>query len=223
MNKTLISIAAIFSVGLLGAFALFLQYNRFDLANVGAGTIYKIDRKTGRTWMVVANREVDILPEEHESAKDSKERSLDLGKAAFRVDYFIKSALVDRVKKSKALVPDVTVEAFIGSQVSKLNRPLDLRGWDAVEKAPAPRRRDSQSASELDVLKGDSALWMVSYTYDLGQGFQGYYFEVDPKSGDIHAVSANPRLQEKYGVHCETFLCFAQRTADGKKETEKKH
>ena len=106
MNKTLISIAAIFSVCLLGAFALFLQYNRFDLAHIGAGTLYKIDRKTGRTWMVVANREVDVLPEAREAAKESKEQPIDLGKAAFRVDYFIKSALVERVKKSKALVPD---------------------------------------------------------------------------------------------------------------------
>ena len=184
--------ATIFSICLLGAFALFLQYNRYDLTDAGSGTVYKIDRKTGKTWMVVANKEVDVLADVPESAGGNKALPIDLGKAAFRVDYFIKSAVVDRVKKSKALGPQVTVEALIGSQISKLDRPLDLHGWDAVEKAPA--------------------LWLVSYTYNLGQGPQGYYFETDTRTGSVQAVSADAALQQKYGVTCEDFLCSGKKT-----------
>lgn len=199
MNKTLIAIAIIFSIGLIGAFALFLQYNRYDLSDAGGGTVYKIDRKTGRTWMVVANKEVDVLPESQESSKEeAKTPAMDLGKAAFHVDYFIKSTLVDRVKKSKALSPDVTVEAFIGSQISALNRPLDLRGWDAVEKGPA--------------------LWLVSYTYDLGQGAQGYYFEVNTQNGEVRSASADAKLQEKYALGCENFLCRPRPAEEAKKQ-----
>lgn len=188
MNKTLIALAAIASICLVGAFALFLQYNRYDLAEAGAGTVYKIDRKTGRTWMVVANKEVDVLPQEQEQGQAAKAPAIDLGKAAFRVNFFIKSAVIDRVKKSKALVPEMTVEAFIGSRVSQLNRPLNLQGWDAAEKSPA--------------------LWLVSYSYDLGQGPQGYYFEADTRSGDVRALSGDSELQQKYGISCENFLCF---------------
>ncbi len=187
LHKTLIAMAAIFSIGLLGAFALFLQYNRYDLTDAGSGTVYKIDRKTGKTWMVVANKEVDVLADAHETAAENKAHPMDLGKAAFRVNYFIKSTVIDGVKKSKALGPEVTVEALIGSQISKLNRPLDLHGWDAIEKAPA--------------------VWLVSYTYDLGQGPQGYYFEIDTRTGSVQAISADVALQQKYGVTCQNFLC----------------
>ena len=126
-------------MALVGAFALFLQSNRFGLADAGSGAVYKIDRKTGKTWMVVGNREVDVLSSSQQQAATSEDKSdaLDLGKAAFRGNYFVKATVVDLVKKSKALGPDFTVETFVGSKVSKLNRPIELKGWTPEEVAPA--------------------------------------------------------------------------------------
>ncbi len=184
----MIAIAAIFSAAIIGAFALFLQSNRYDLAEAGAGAVYKIDRKTGRTWMVVGNKEVDVLASgQQDTPVPDAGQGLDLGKAAFRVNYFVKATLIDLVKKSHALGRDFTVETFIGSKVSKLNRPIELKGWEAQEKAPAS--------------------WLVSYTYDMGSGLQGYYFEVDAKAGNVRAVSGDPELETKYGLHCTELLC----------------
>lgn len=189
INKTLIAIAAIFSIALVGAFALFLQSNRFGLADAGSGAVYKIDRKTGRTWMVVGNREVDVLSSDQQSTASSEPRNdaLDLGKAAFRGNYFVKATVVDLVKKSKALGPDFTVETFIGSKVSKLNRPIELKGWTPVEVSPA--------------------LWLVSYTYDIGEGLSGYFFQADARSGQVRVVAGDLDLENKYNLVCRELMC----------------
>jgi len=197
-------VAAIFSVALVGAFALFLQSNRFGLADAGSGAVYKIDRKTGRTWMVVGNREVDVLSSDQQSAPSSESQNgaLDLGKAAFRGNYFVKATVVDLVKKSKALGPDFTVETFIGSKVSKLNRPIELKGWTPEEISPA--------------------LWLVSYTYDLGEGLQGYYFEADARSGAVRVVSGDLDLENKYNLQCRELMCKTKPLPVEKTTTEKK-
>lgn len=189
-------------MALIGAFALFLQSNRFGLADAGSGAVYKIDRKTGRTWMVVGNREVDVLSSAQQSAasSESKNDTLDLGKAAFRGNYFVKATVVDLVKKSRALGPNFTVETFIGSKVSKLNRPIELKGWTADEVAPA--------------------LWLVSYTYDMGEGLQGYYFEADARSGQVRVVSGDLDLENKYNLQCRELMCKTRILSAENQKTE---
>ena len=189
-------------MALVGAFALFLQSNRFDLADAGSGAVYKIDRKTGRTWMVVGNREMDVLSsvQQTDASSESKNDSLDLGKAAFRGNYFVKATVVDLVKKSKALGPDFTVETFIGSKVSKLNRPIELKGWTPEEVSPA--------------------LWLVSYTYDSGEGLQGYYFEADARSGQVRVAAGDLDLENKYNLQCKELMCQTKQVPAEKNQTE---
>lgn len=137
--------------------------------------------------MVVGNKEVDVLSSDQTNALSAPGSQFDLGKAAFRGNYFVKATLIDLVKKSRALGPDYTVETYIGSKVSKLNRPLELKGWNADEKAPA--------------------IWLVSYTYNMGEGPAGYYFEVDAKSGNVQTAAGDPGLEKKYGLQCSALLC----------------
>jgi len=189
-------------MALTGSFALFLQYNRFGLADAGSGAVYKIDRKTGKTWMVVGNRELDVLSSEPQnSGEDTAHPQVDLGKAAFRGNYFVKATVIDLVKKSKAVGPDLTVETFVGSKVSKLNRPIELQGWTAEETAPA--------------------VWLVSYTYDMGAGIQGYYFEADARSGKVRVVSGDLALENKYNLQCSELMCKARSSDTDKPQMEK--
>ncbi len=189
MNKTLVAVTIVFCAGVLGAFALFLQYNRYQLTQASIGAVYKIDRRTGRTWIVVANREVDVLEGGNRSAAPAESGSpaIDLGKAAFQVNQFVKLTLVERVKKTVIPELGVSVEAYIGSRIAELTRPIELVGWDAEEKK--------------------TGVWVVSYRYSEGKGAKGYYFEVEAAGGGVQFIAQDTELEKFYGLECKKTLC----------------
>ncbi len=202
MSKTLVAMTLIFCAGVLGAFALFLQYNRYQLTEAGSGSVYKIDRKTGRTWIVVANREVDVLAG-GERDVSGKTPSLDLGKAAYRVNQFVKFTLAERVKKTVIPEQGVTVEAYTGARVAGLTSAIELIGWDAEEKKPG--------------------VWLVTYLYNEGAGPKGFYFEVEAAGGQVRFISQGSDLEGLYGLDCKETLCMPRKQESGGKPAAKEH
>ena len=190
MSKTLVAMTIIFCAGVLVAFALFLQYNRYQLTEAGSGSVYKIDRKTGRTWIVVANREVDVLADSGGTASGAAP-SLDLGKAAYRVNQFVKFTLAERVKKTVIPEQGVTVEAYTGARIAGLTNAIELIGWDAEERKPG--------------------VWLVTYLYDEGGGPQGFYFEVEAAGGQVRFISQGSELEGLYGLNCKETLCMPRK------------
>ncbi len=61
MKKTAIGITLIVAVALLVGYYMYLQNNRYTI--VGAGRFaYKIDKKTGKTWLIAGTREKPVMP-----------------------------------------------------------------------------------------------------------------------------------------------------------------
>lgn len=52
MNKTAIWTVAIIVVGLVLGFYIYSQNTRYYIQAAASGVAYKIDRKTGRTWLL---------------------------------------------------------------------------------------------------------------------------------------------------------------------------
>jgi len=53
MNKTVIGVVVILSVAALIGLFLYTESTRYEVVGVGRGGAYKVNRKTGETWLLV--------------------------------------------------------------------------------------------------------------------------------------------------------------------------
>ncbi len=67
MNKTAILIVAILSATALISFLIYTENTRYIIQSTSKGVAYKIDRKTGQTWLIVGSQEKIV-----EGARNSK-------------------------------------------------------------------------------------------------------------------------------------------------------
>jgi len=71
MNKTILWVVAIIAIGLILGFYIYSQNTRYYIQSTASGAGYKIDRKTGRTWVIYGGSE--HLVESSDEAKSKKE------------------------------------------------------------------------------------------------------------------------------------------------------
>ena len=112
MNKTFVwAIALVLFAGLIG-FYIYSQNTRYYLQSAGKGIAYKIDRKTGKTWLIAGGREILV-----ESSSSKINRQSPEEKA------------IELAKNSYALGGDLTADAQIKSWLQDQKGTLKVYGW----------------------------------------------------------------------------------------------
>jgi hypothetical protein len=144
------------------AFWIHLQTTRYHILPSQKGLMYKIDRKTGKIWVISGSTE-------HPVSEEGKKLSP-------------KEKAISLVKKSYGVIgqPSASTETNIRWSMQKIKGDLNIIGWRA--------RKVSDGS------------YFVSYTYDKGEGEDGYFFEVNLPSKVVRNVVGDTVLELKYGL-----------------------
>ena len=67
MNRVFLWIALVLAATFLLCFHLYLQKTRYYIEATAKGTAYKIDRKTGKMWFVVRNKQFRVIEKKAEN------------------------------------------------------------------------------------------------------------------------------------------------------------
>jgi hypothetical protein len=82
MNRAITTVSVIAAVTAVACFYIYGLSNRYTAVNAGDGKMYKIDRQTGETVMLVGAREVPVSPPRTPKSETLEERAIRLAKAA---------------------------------------------------------------------------------------------------------------------------------------------
>jgi hypothetical protein len=84
MNKTVILIVVVIATALLIGFYIYSENTRYYIQSTAKGVAYKIDRKTGKTWLVAGGREVLVKGSDSTTESQSPEqRAIELAKNSY--------------------------------------------------------------------------------------------------------------------------------------------
>jgi len=71
------------SITLLGVAYLYFSSNRYYISNSGDDQSYKIDRWTGKTWLLINGRQINIDDPEEDEVKTDSETAINLAKSSY--------------------------------------------------------------------------------------------------------------------------------------------
>lgn len=114
LNKTLIWCSAIFAMAGFLCFFIYMQHTRFVVSKLDNGRIYKTDRRTGRSVLIVQNIELPVESAEPAHQPTSEEKAISLAKSA--------KTLSKSYTSNETTIRD-SLEKFKGS--------LKIIGWQA--------------------------------------------------------------------------------------------
>jgi hypothetical protein len=174
MNKTLLGSVLIIAIAGLIGFYIHSQNTRYYIQSSGSGLVYKIDRKTGRTWVIKGKREFSVKSSEIENSGTSTESEWEMVKILSPED----SAIL--LAKAPYVAGFSQKESQIRDWLKRKRGELQIIGWKAE--------------------KIDDQTYLVSYTFDDGSGERGYFFEVNLFARIVRDVLGDPALEKKYGI-----------------------
>jgi hypothetical protein len=114
MKKTVILTILIVLLGLLLAFYIYSENTRYYIQSTAKGVAYKIDRRTGRTWLIAGGREVLV---------EGSESSVQSSSPVIRA--------IGLAKNSHAFGGYLTVESQIKDWLADKKGGLKIYGWEA--------------------------------------------------------------------------------------------
>lgn len=112
MNKYVVACLSIIAATTLICFFIYTQNNRFVTANAGDGKVYKINKRTGESMLIVGHREIPIEPTKEETLE---ERAISLAKEAWTL----------------SSDPYLGNDFEIRNAVEKIRGNLKIIGWQA--------------------------------------------------------------------------------------------
>lgn len=175
MKKYLLIVTTIFSVTVLIGFYLYLDNSRYYMTVTGS-RVYKLDRKTGKMWLVVGNKEVPISP----PVVQNKEKNLEELRQKLEID------VIQFVKYQETLSYLYTNEEYIKNYLRKKKGHLSVKGWEA-----------KANFEEKTVF--------VSFLWEDDSGRRGYFFEFDIELQIVRLINDDLALEKKYGVDMLAF------------------
>lgn len=116
MNKTVFVSIIIIAVSILVGFYIHTQNTRFYLQSTGKGIAYKIDRKTGQTWLIVGDRQELII------GSDQNVKS-----------YNKKNIAIELAKQSNVFDGYLDTDSQLKSWLREKKGDLIIFGWEANE------------------------------------------------------------------------------------------
>ena len=160
MNKTVIWSVVILAAAAVLCFFIYSQNTRYVMLSAG-NRVYKTDRRTGKSVLLVGRRELPVEPVLSESPESLEESAIRLAKKACTLD------------------PSATNEHTIKGVLEKTTGHLDIIGWQA-------KQTDEQT-------------FVVTYSFDLGDGARTWGFEVKPEESLVRNITGDVSLEKKYG------------------------
>lgn len=134
MNKTIVYSVAIVVIGLLVGFYIYIDNTRYSLQSTAKGVAYKIDRRTGKTWLVVGKEERLVKSETEEQEPESDEnKAIQLTKKSYAMgDYLnVETRIKDLLKSEKGALKIVGWRARkIDDQTFLISYTFDKGGGD---------------------------------------------------------------------------------------------
>lgn len=190
MNKKNFAFATVFFLLVLFAY-FFAQNARYYMQAAGPGLAYKIDRKTGRVWLLRPAGQMEI----HETQKSKlpsqpKLKWADIAKSKSYTDAFpeghlkVKKAFsIELAKNSRVLDEQTETEQKIRYDLERTKGIIDkIIGWHAEAI--------------------DDQTYLVSFAYESEGEKLGYFFEANLSHNIVRLVAGDPSLEKKYKLRC---------------------
>ena len=116
MNKSLLIIVFIVSIAVIIIFHIYTQNTRYYIQTTSFGRAYKIDRKTGKTWLILGGKE--SLIESQGSSKNiiSPEQNI-----------------IPPEEKAIELAREEVGEYYIKNHMEEMKGDIKIIGWKARE------------------------------------------------------------------------------------------
>lgn len=188
MRKYLFVLIALFMVGVFIILYTYIENKRFELHTTQQGVAYKIDRRTGKTWIVAGGQEKLVKGDQKTGSNTFAETStIPLSKEdeQKRQDESDRSTAIVAAQISYVFEPFKKSEDFIRAQIESLKEPIkSIIGWNAYK---AGRKK-----------------YYVTYVIETAKGEKGWVFEVlltDSKVVNDHIVrliTGNQVLEKEY-------------------------
>lgn len=115
MNKTVVYSVGIIALAAIACFSVYILGNRFAITNAGEGRIYKIDRMTGKSTLILQNREIPVVENKPKNESDD-EKAIRLAKSSHTL-------------KTGLYAP--SNEQEIHSRMREMRGSLKIIGWEA--------------------------------------------------------------------------------------------
>ena len=172
MNKTLISIVITLSLLVIIIFVIYSQNTRYYIQTASEGVAYKIDRKTGKTWMIMGNTHALVGGKDNEGEYQ-------------KVKGNEKETAINKVKSSYVFVLgsafglEGNTEQQIHLYLREIPTDVKIIGWSAEQY--------------------DEQTFLVKYTYSIHGVYSEYPFEYNSRTDIVRYIRGNTELEKKYG------------------------
>jgi hypothetical protein len=112
MNRTAVTIVIIFAAATVVCFQIYSSTQKYTTVNAGDGRVYRTNRATGETVMIIGAREVPVQPDSPRSET-------------------IEDQVIRLAKSSHSLRPQEPFgnESTISSWLEAQTGPLQIHGW----------------------------------------------------------------------------------------------
>lgn len=149
--------------------------HRYTVVNAGNGKVYKVDRRTGESWLLSGTREIPVGARTYSplSPEERSQMELDSAISEAQTSYVLTQA----VNRGSLLSNNGTIQ-----QTLERDHYAKIKGWSGQ--------------------KIDEDTYLVSFKYDNGAGKEfGYYFEVNDAADTVRNIFYGGGLYERYAKY----------------------
>ncbi len=163
MNRTVVTIALIAGVALAATVGIYTRSNRYYLQSSGK-TVYRIDKKTGKTWGVRGTSMYEIDDSADAQAKRKEQSLRDSAIRTAKSSYTL-----SRAKRNEEFIRARLRAKATGTEPLQTKAiRIETHGWEAE--------------------RIGKELYTVTYTWDEGDRLVGYTFEVNTEFDIVKLV-----------------------------------
>jgi hypothetical protein len=146
--------------------------NPYTVVNAGDGKVYKVNVRTGESWLLNGTREYPTSPPSPVSADDFL-------READYIDFAITKAKASSVLTEALVIPGHNANTNTIQKMFEQDHQCEIIGWSGQ--------------------KVDEHTYLVSFTYKTGTGDElGFYFEVNDDVDTVRNIFHGTGLYKKY-------------------------
>lgn len=160
------------AAALLTALVLYWLFfsSPYTVVNAGDGKVYKINKRTGQSWLLYGNREIPVSDRPAATQESGESRAMELAKKSESLKSWFASLWGNGVYSNETYI----------RRMLQINGEIDIQGWESK--------------------KAGDDIYLVACTYRYKGQPRGYYFEVNLNTATVRDIYADTTLAKQYAA-----------------------